>query len=125
MKGTLRRLECMAPVESIHGLLDNKSSKGFDPARYGMNSGRVVGFTKSWGTRNFFAVKVKPYSVSAAKQGQVLAHRAKFKAVAQAARNRMKNAESRQLDEAAWKAQTKYATFFGFLFADEWVSYED
>ena len=108
----MARVSYIRPIESLHGKLGKKDVVG-----YAM---RTKSYAKYTVTRDSWKL-----NISEAKQAGVLAHRAKFKAVAQQARNRMKNAQTRLIDEAAWKAQSKYTTFFGYLFHDEWESYED
>lgn len=121
--GTKRRLECVAPVEAVIGIVGAKKSGNFDPKRYGANN-KVVGYQRSYGAANRFRVTNGIYEVSANKIASVRAHQAKFKAVCQNTRLRMMDAQHRQQDELAFKAQTKYGTLFGFLFKQEWDSYE-
>ena len=108
----MAKIRTIRPIESISGKLKKSDKVGF-----ALRKASAKNFTVT--RENWTPV------ISSAKQAAVLAQRAKFKAVAQQARNRMKNAQTRLIDEAAWKAQSKYTTFFGYLFHDEWESYED
>ena len=53
-----------------------------------------------------------------------LAHQAKFKAVGAAVRARMKNPNTLPADQEAFKAQSKYVTFYRYLWNLEWEAYE-
>ena len=103
------------PVEALHGKLKKSDKVGF--------AKRKKSGTKFTVTRDDWRMPIE--SIDPSKRGAVLAHRAKFRAVAQLARLRMADPSKRQLDEAAFKAQTKYTTLFGYIFHDEWMSYED
>lgn len=122
--GTKRRLECMAPVEAVIGVVGEKKSGNINPSRYGA-ADKVIGYRRSYGAANRFRVWNGKYVVSAEKRGQVLAHQAKFRAVAQLARLRLMDAQHRQQDEINFKKQTQYGTLFGYVFHEEWLVYED
>ena len=107
--------KCIRPVESLHGKLQKSDKVGF--------AMRKKSGTKYTVTRESWKQPIE--SIDPSKRGAVLAHRAKFRAVGQLARLRMADPTKRQLDEAAFKAQTKYTTLFGYIFHDEWQSYED
>ena len=47
-----------------------------------------------------------------------------LKTAAQAAKTALEDPTKRTIDEAAFKAQSKYTTLFGYLFHEEWMSYE-
>lgn len=117
-----RCIICMAPVQAVKGKF-TKSKYRFDAARYGSENA-CVGFTNKWSPANRYRFISGTYTVSASKIAQVNAHRQKFAAVAALARDRMADPTKRAVDEAAWKAQTKYATFFGYIFHEEWLTYE-
>ena len=108
----MAKIKTIRPIESISGTL-KKSDK--------------VGFAVRKATAKNFTVTRDDWTphISPEKRGQVLAHQAKFKAVAQLARLRMMDAQHRQQDELAFKAQSKYSTLFGYLFHEEWLTYED
>ena len=108
----MARVSYIRPIESLHGKLGRKDEVG-----YAMRTKSLFKFTV---TRNDWSMHYSPE-----KHGQVLAHQAKFKAVAQLARLRMMDANHRMQDEVAWKAQSKYSTLFGYLFHEEWMTYED
>ncbi len=48
-----------------------------------------------------------------------------LKTAAQAAKTALEDPTQRTVDEAAFKAQSKYTTLFGYLFHEEWMSYEE
>lgn len=124
-KGTKRRLECMLPIEAVVGTIGNKSGEKYkyNPDRYGTVA-KMVGFQKSWSPTNRFAVRVKKMEIAAANLPAVTAHRTKFRNVAALAHERMTDPNKRQMDYAAYKLQTEYATFWGYIFHLEWESYE-
>ena len=123
--GTKRRLECMLPIEAVVGTIGSKSGEKYkyDPDRYGTVA-KMVGYQKAWSPTNRFAVRVKKMEISTANLPAVTAHRTKFRTVAGLTHERKTNPATLQMDQAAFKAQTKYATFWGFLFHLEWESYE-
>ena len=108
----MAKIKTIRPIESISGKL-KKSDK--------------VGFAVRKATAKNFTVTRDDWKqhISPAKQAAVLAQQAKFRAVSQLAHLRMKDPNKRLLDEAAFKAQSKYSTLFGYIFHDEWLSYED
>lgn len=122
--GTKRRIETVAPVGAVIGDMGNKSGKKYDPKRYGMNK-KYVGYQKAWGPANRFQVRTKEMEISAAKSAQVLQHRLKFKTVCTSTRERLSDPNKRQMDQAGFAGQTKYATLYGYVFKKEWDSYED
>ena len=108
----MARIKTIRPIESLSGKL-KKSDK--------------VSFAVRKATAKNFTVTRDDWTqhISAEKIGAVRAHQAKFTAVAQLARLRMMDAQHRMQDELAFKAQSKYSTLFGFLFHEEWLTYED
>ena len=108
----MARIKTIRPIESLSGKL-KKSDK--------------VSFAVRKATAKNFTVTRDDWTqhISSEKIGSVRAHQAKFTAVAQLARLRMMDAQHRMQDELAFKAQSKYSTLFGFLFHEEWLTYED
>ena len=94
------------PVEAIHGKIKKSHKVGFAQMK-----ATGTKFTQCKGPRT---TPVKP-SETAARQ--------KFAAVSANTRARMNNASTQAADRAAFKAQTRYKTFYGFLFRLEWDSY--
>ncbi len=99
------------PIESLHGKLLKQ-----DFVSYAM---RIKSTTKFTVTRLSWKQVISPDKQAAAKQRQ-----AKFKAVVQSARERMMDPTKRQADEKAFKAQSRYTTLFGFIFHEEWMTFE-
>ena len=62
--------------------------------------------------------RITPYSQDE------MAHQEKFKAVAASTRLRMKDPGKVMQDQAAFKEQSKYKTFYRYVFNLEWESYE-
>ena len=108
----MAKAEFIRPVEALHGKLKKSDKVGF--------AKRKKSGTKFTVTRDDWSLKV-----SASKIAAVRAHRQKFAAVGALARDRMQDPTKRAIDEAAFKAQSKYSTFFGYLFHEEWLSYEE
>ena len=54
-----------------------------------------------------------------------LAHRQKFAAVAAAARERMTDPMQNPEDQVGFVKQSKYPTFYGYIFSLEWAKYEE
>ena len=117
-EGTRRRMECIAPVEAFIGKFDKKAKTA--NTRYG-GSGFVVGFQRATGAANRFSYRVKGLGKASQEQTQL---RAKFKAVSQSARERLLDPSKRQQDEKNFKKQTKYGTLWGYVFMQEWNTFE-
>ena len=114
-----RYINCIAPVESMIGKLGQKDKIS------GNGNQNYIGFRRKYSAVNRFALRTKEMVYAPNKVVAALARQAKFRAVVQLATLRLKDANKRLLDEAAWKKQTKYKTLFGYVFHDEWISYED
>ena len=108
----MARVKTIRPIESISGKLKKSDKVGF-----ALRKATAKNFTV---TRDDWTQQISPE-----KRGAVLARQAKFKAVAQLARLRMMDAQHRLQDEVAFKAQSKYSTLYGYLFHEEWLTYED
>ena len=108
----MAKIRTIRPIESISGKLKKSDN---------------VGFALRKATKKNFTVTRDDWTnkISAAKIASVTAHRQKFAAVGALARDRMQDPAKRTIDEAAFKAQSKYSTFFGYLFHEEWLSYEE
>ena len=109
----MARIKCIRPVESLSGKL-KKSDK--------------VGFAVRKKTSKNFTVTRDDWSQTFktdAKKQAALLHQLKFKTVALAAHERMVDPVQRQVDEYSFAHQSKYKSFFGYLFHLEWEAYED
>lgn len=125
MKGTKRRIICMAPVESVVGIVGKKNTSLYDPARYG-GQNQMIGFVRKNTAANRFRVSDGTFEYhSEATKAAALLRQAKFRGVSQAAHARLQDPTKRQADEIAWRSQTKYATLWGYVFHEEWLVYED
>ena len=102
----MARVDFNYPIEALHGKVKKEHKVGFAQKKL-----TGTKFTQCIGPRT---TPVKP-SETAARQ--------KFAAVSANARARMNNASTLASDRAAFKAQTRYKTFYGFLFRREWDSY--
>lgn len=118
-----RKLNCMAPVESMVGKLTQVKNKTNDE---GSGARVYVGFVRKTQVGiNRFACKIYGgVYKSAATETAARQRQAKFRAVSQAAHERKIDPLKKPADEAAFKAQSKYKTMFGFLFHLEWIAYE-
>ena len=108
----MARIKTIRPIESISGKLKKSDN---------------VSFSLRKATKKNFTVTRDNWTntISAAKIASVRAHRQKFAAVGALARDRMADPTKRAVDEVAFKAQSKYTTLFGYLFHEEWMSYEE
>ena len=102
----------LAPVDNASGKIFGKKQK-------------FTAVTRNWGKR--------PRGCSATGQRDLksnpytekeLAHRANFTAVAAATRSRMADPSQAAPDMAAFKKQTKYKSFYQYVFRQEWNAYE-
>ena len=100
------------PVESVHGKL-----KKTDKVSFAMRSKSKTKYTV---TRDDWKMVYK----TAANEQAALANQTKFAAVAALARARMIDPTKMADDAVAFRNQSKYTTMFGYLFAEEWNSYQ-
>ena len=101
-------VEFAFPVDKIHGKVTKSHKIGF--------AHRVASkrnYTTSYGKRT------TPIT------DKEKALRAKFTSVAASTRERMLDPTRMPADQAAYAAQSKYKTFYRFLFNMEWAAYED
>lgn len=125
LKGSNRVIKTVMPVDSMAGRLSKVKVSKYDPNRYG-KKGSYIGFNLSYSAKNFFRVIDKPFNYKTAATSQAaLLRQAKFKAVVLSTHERMTDPAKRVVDEAAFALQTKYATFRGYVFKQEWDDYED
>ena len=111
----MAKIKTIRPIESISGKLKKSDNVGF-----AVRSASKKNYTV---TRDDWSMPIS--KIAPAKQAAVRAQRLKFRTVAIAASERMTDPNKRAMDQAAFAAQTKYKTLFGFLFHLEWESYED
>ena len=109
----MAQAEFIRPVEALHGKLKKSDKVGFAKRK---DSG-----AKFTVTRDDWRMKYK----TAQTQTEAEARQLKFKSVAGNTRDRMTDPTKRTVDTQNFKAQSKYKTFWGYLFHLEWESYED
>ena len=107
LPNTMAKVEYAFPVDKIHGKVAKHHKIGF-----AHRTASKKNYTTSYGKRT------TPYSQDE------MAHQEKFKAVAASTRARMKDPGKVMQDQAAFKEQTKYKTFYRYVLNLEWESYE-
>ena len=104
----MAQVEFSFPVDKIHGKVTKSHKIGF--------AHRVASkrnYTTSYGKRTTPVTDKEK------------ANRAKFTAVTASTRERMLDPARMPADQTAYAAQSKYKTFYRFLFNMEWAAYED
>ena len=110
-----RRMVCVMPIEAVIGKLCPRDQKvNRDNAGFKC----FVGYQMSNSVFNRFRVMSRPRSTNVSEQETN--QRAKFKVAATATRARMLNPEQYQTDMLAFSKQTKYKTFYQYVFNQEW-----
>ena len=104
----MAQVEFAFPVDKIHGKVTKSHKIGF-----AHRTASKLNYTTSYG------VRTTPVT------DKEKAHRAKFTSVAASTRERMLDPTRMPADQAAYAAQSKYKTFYRFLFNMEWAAYED
>ena len=100
------------PLLELHGKLSKKN-------------GRVIYMVRSDTGKAYTAIRKQETEAQKIKRKENMtpaqqAQQEKFAKAAKAAKVRMKDSTKKDADLAAYTAQTKYPTLFGFLFADEY-----
>ena len=103
----MAHVEYAFPVETIHGKVAKSHKIGFAHRK-----ASKLNYTTSYGTR------ITPYSQDE------MAHQEKFRSVCASTRARMKDPGKVMQDQANFKEQSKYKTFYRYVFNLEWESYE-
>lgn len=103
----MAKIEFAFPVDKIHGKVAKDHKIGFAHRK-----ASKLNYSTSYGKRS------TPYSQDE------MAHQEKFAAVSTSTRARMKDPGKVMQDQAAFKEQTKYKTFYRYVFNLEWESYE-
>ncbi|MBR5828037.1 MAG: hypothetical protein IKY49_02220 [Paludibacteraceae bacterium] len=101
-------VEYAFPVDKVHGKVGKKHK---------------VGFAHLTSTGKNFTVVYGKRSTSASSTE--LSNRAKFAAVAAAARERMDDPNHIAMDSLNFSRQSKYKTLWGYVFKQEWDAYQD
>ena len=103
----MAKIEFAFPVDKVHGRISKQHQVGFAHRK-----ASKLNYTTSYG---------KGASEYSQKE---MAHQEKFKAVCASTRARMKDPGKVMQDQAAFKEQSKYKTFYRYVFNLEWESYE-
>ena len=103
----MAQVEYAFPVDKVHGRISKSHKVGF-----AHRTQSKINYTTSYGKRT------TPYSQDE------LDHQEKFKAVSASTRARMKDPTKVMKDQAAFKEQSKYKTFYHYVFRQEWEAYE-
>ena len=104
----MAKVEYSFPVEKIHGKVAKSHKIGF-----AHRTASKKNYTTAYGTRS------TPFSQDE------MAHQEKFAAVSTATRARMKDPGKVMQDQAAFKEQSKYKTFYQYVFRQEWEAYTE
>lgn len=114
------QVKTVVPVDSISGMLGTRKNAVSKKA-FICNISKA-GNVHSKGSYMFLSLRVND---RATKPGaNELLQRDKFAAVVRATRARMINPQQIPVDQAAFAAQKKYPTYYGFIFSLEWAEYE-
>ena len=103
----MAKVEYVFPVEKIHGKVAKRHKIGF-----AHRTASKLNYTTSYG------VRTTPFS-----EKEKAIH-AKFTAVSAATRERMQDPTRLPQDQQAFAAQSKYKTFYRFIWNMEWAAYE-
>ena len=107
LPNTMAKVEYSFPVDKVHGRISKQHQVGFAHRK-----ASKLNYTTSYGKR------ASEYSQ------EELARQEKFRAVCASTRARMKDPGKVMQDQAAFKEQSKYKTFYRYVFNQEWESYE-
>lgn len=102
----MAKVEYAFPVDKIHGKIAKEHKIGFAHRRATKKN-----YTTIYGTRS------TPASTTE------IAHRTKFAAVVASTRARMTDPVQNPIDQVGYAKQSKYPTFYGYVFGQEWASY--
>ena len=103
----MAKVEYSFPVDKVHGRISKQHQVGFAHRK-----ASKLNYTTSYGKR------ASEYSQ------EELARQEKFRAVAASTRARMKDPGKVMQDQANFKEQSKYKTFYRYVFNLEWEAYE-
>lgn len=116
-----KSIKTIAPIDSISGMIGSRKANMCGKAI-------IANIRKSGGQKfegkphQYFSVSTRSTAMAVPSE-KVLLHRAKFKAVSASTRSRMADSSHAAADMAAFKAQTKYKTFYSYVFNLEWKAY--
>ncbi len=109
----MAKIRTIRPIESISGKLKKSDSVGF-----ALRSKTKKNFTV---TRDDWSM----HYLSADTAASAAATQDKFRRVAAAVKVRKMDMEHQAADQLAFRNQSKYTTFNGFLFATVWATIDD
>ena len=102
----MAKVEYAFPVDKVHGRISKQHKVGFAHRRATKKNYTTV-----------YGVRSTPASIDE------LNRREKFKAVVTSTRARMIDPIQFPLDQVGFSKQSKYATFYGYVFRQEWDAY--
>ncbi len=105
----MAKVQYLDPIAYLSGRVSKKHSQ----VVYNHRSDTGANYTSMRGERT---TEPKPAELAA---------RAKFKVVHAAVNARIRNTDTLATDTLAFRKQSKYATFRGFLFAQAWALYDE
>ena len=102
----MAKVEYAFPVDKVHGKIAKDHKIGFAHRKATKRN-----YTTVYGVRSTEASSTE------------LAHRAKFAAVVASTRTRMMDPVQNPIDQVGYAKQSKYPTFYGYVFSQEWAAY--
>lgn len=102
----MAKIDYAFPVDKIHGKISKSHKVGFAHRK-----ASKLNYTTSYGERT------TPVT------DKETAHRTKFGEVVRATMARMADPNKIHADQTAFRAQTKYTTFYSYVFNLEWEAY--
>ena len=100
----MAKVEYAFPVDKIHGKISKQHKIGFAHRRASKKN-----YTTIYGVR------------STTPSTSEVAHRTKFSTCVANTRTRMMDPTQNPIDMVAFAKQTKYPTFYGYVFSQEWA----
>lgn len=116
-------MKTIAPVDSISGMIGKRSTFVSDTAF--IANIKAAGKSMRFDGAPYMYLSVRKNNRSTPASQDELARQEKFAAVAQQARQAMKDPGQVMQLQAAFKAQTKYKTFYSYVFNTKWDAYTE
>ena len=102
----MAKVEYAFPVDKIHGKISKQHKIGFAHRRATKKN-----YTTVYGARS-----TEPSTTE-------VAHRTKFATCVSNTRSRMMDPVQNPIDQVGYAKQSKYPTFYGYVFSQEWAAY--
>lgn len=118
-----KSIKTIAPIDSISGMIGSREGNMCGKAI-------IANIRKSGGQKfegkphQYFSVSTRSTATTKLTE-EILARRAKFKAVCQSTRSRLADPSQAAQDMVNFKNQTKYKTMYSYVFNLEWDAYTD